>query len=342
MSTTTAQAEPKAREGKGKGRKNDPAALPWKGPKRRYDIVKEFVVALVVVSLLTLALAALFSSPDEPSLTLAAWAKTNPKDFVAAATAELDGSSASASYGAPYENIPDAGQKVGSLNLQKLAGVRVPVDPARAFVITPLGKFPAPGPDLTKALATWKAASPDQQTKWAAAYTEALAAAPDGDPAKVAKGDFGPVPVLTDNLLTMAQSGALDGPVILAGRFYQTNYTNGILFLGDGTFLEDKAVSQNLGGDQSGMMNETGSYPGQAWLWLYTFWYQIKPFSDGNTTIGANADAVVWFLMMLLSLLLLLVPFIPGIRSIPRWIPLHRLIWRDWYRSNTTSGNRSS
>jgi hypothetical protein len=23
------------------------------------------------------------------------------------------------------------------------------------------------------------------------------------------------------------------------------------------------------------MMNETGSYPGQVWLWLYTFWYQI-------------------------------------------------------------------
>ena len=37
------------------------------------------------------------------------------------------------------------------------------------------------------------------------------------------------------------------------------------------------------------MMNETGSYPGQAWLWLYTFWYQIKPFST-----SANADVLVW------------------------------------------------
>jgi hypothetical protein len=27
-----------------------------------------------------------------------------------------------------------------------------------------------------------------------------------------------------------------------------------------------------------------------------------------------------------------LVPFIPGVRSIPRWIPVHRLIWRDYYR----------
>ena len=32
------------------------------------------------------------------------------------------------------------------------------------------------------------------------------------------------------------------------------------------------------------MMNETGSYPGQVWLWLYTFWYQVKPFSSGRPT----------------------------------------------------------
>jgi hypothetical protein len=27
------------------------------------------------------------------------------------------------------------------------------------------------------------------------------------------------------------------------------------------------------------------------------------------------------------------VPFIPGLRSIPRWIPIHRLVWRNYYRS---------
>ena len=36
--------------------------------------------------------------------------------------------------------------------------------------------------------------------------------------------------------------------------------------------------------------------------------------------------------MMVLSALLVLVPFIPGIRSLPRWIPIHRLVWRDYYR----------
>ncbi len=77
------------------------------------------------------------------------------------------------------------------------------------------------------------------------------------------------------------------------------------------------------------MMNETGNYPGQPWMWLYTFWYQVPPFSTSD-----NADAQVWALMMLLTLGLALVPFIPGVRSIPRLIPIHRLIWRDYYRNN--------
>jgi hypothetical protein len=34
--------------------------------------------------------------------------------------------------------------------------------------------------------------------------------------------------------------------------------------------------------------------------------------------------------------LLLAIPFIPGLRDIPRWIPVHRLIWRDWNRQTTS------
>jgi hypothetical protein len=36
--------------------------------------------------------------------------------------------------------------------------------------------------------------------------------------------------------------------------------------------------------------------------------------------------------MAVLSAALVLVPFIPVVRSLPRWIPIHRLIWRDYYR----------
>jgi hypothetical protein len=78
------------------------------------------------------------------------------------------------------------------------------------------------------------------------------------------------------------------------------------------------------------MMNETGNFPGQAWLWLYTMWYQVAPF---NTSWGDNADALVWTLMMILTLLLLFLPLIPGLRSIPKWIPVYKAIWRDHYRA---------
>ncbi len=96
--------------------------------------------------------------------------------------------------------------------------------------------------------------------------------------------------------------------------------------MADGSALDDRAQAQHLLGTQWGMMNETGSYPGQVWLWLYTFWYQISPF-----TSSPNADALVAVIMGVLSLGLIIVPFLPGVRDLPRWIPIYRLIWRDWY-----------
>jgi hypothetical protein len=129
------------------------------------------------------------------------------------------------------------------------------------------------------------------------------------------------------SFLGLARSGGLEGELTSAGNFYGGDQTRSLLLLSDGAYLEDQARARHLGGDQWGMMNETGNYPGQPWMWLYTFWYQVEPFSSSG-----NADALVWGLMMLLSAGLVLLPFIPGLRSIPRWIPVHRLIWRDYYR----------
>ena len=42
-------------------------------------------------------------------------------------------------------------------------------------------------------------------------------------------------------------------------------------------------------------------------------------------TIAAYRDA--------LRLLLIFVPFIPGLRDLPRWVPIHKLIWRRHYAS---------
>jgi hypothetical protein len=37
--------------------------------------------------------------------------------------------------------------------------------------------------------------------------------------------------------------------------------------------------------------------------------------------------------MGVLSLAFVLVPFLPGVRSLPRHVPIYKLIWREHYRS---------
>jgi hypothetical protein len=281
-------------------------------------------------------LAAIFSSPDDAPITFKEWAKTDPGSFIATATQELAGTSGSATYGPPYNSASD-GLNMGPLYLQKWAGVTNPIDSANSFVIAPLRSAPQPT-QVTDALAAWDKATPEQQATWASGLDTAIAdaTAEDGsiDLAKVAKADYGPVPVLVSALGTMAASGSLDGILMSGGKFFQTDTTNQMLFLGDGAYLEDAAIANHLGGDQWGMMNETGAYPGQAWLWLFSFWYQIPPFNnEEQEPFGANADAYVWVIMAALSIGLAALPFIPGLRSIPRAIPVHRLIWRDYYRS---------
>ncbi len=290
-------------------------------PTRPYDLVKEFVIALLVTGLLTGLLAAVFSSPDRKAISLSMWAKAAPSDVVATATAELAGTSGSATYGAPYNNA-SPGQTLGPLSLQKWGGVRIPVDSAKDLVLTPLDQVEG-NKRLAAALKTWRAASPDRQTRWATAYGNALAAAPNGRPSQVKAGNYGPTPLLARQLLVLARTGSLEGLLTTRKTFYSSNATLPLLLLSDGSYLEDQARAEHLGGDQWGMMNETGNYPGQPWLWLYTFWYQVKPFSTSE-----NADAWVWGLMMLLTLGFILVPYIPGLRSLPRYLGVHRLIWR--------------
>jgi len=292
-----------------------------------YDLLKEVAIALVACLVLVIVLAAALSSPDVPSVTIQSWAQADPVDFTTTAANELAGQSLSAGYGAPY-NTTDAGQTLGPIAPSKWAGVRQPVDNAKDFVISPLQHASVGDSQLTSALSAFQGAPDSQKTTWLTAYTKALGAAKlqDGK-VVVASGDYGAVPLLMDRLLTVARSGGLDGLLLSSGHFYQTDFTKPLLFMGDGTYLSGLAAQQHLTGNQWGMMNETGQYPGQSWLWLYTIWYQIPPF---NT--APNGDLLVIILMGALTLGLLLVPFIPGLRDIPKLVPIYRLVWRRYYR----------
>jgi hypothetical protein len=133
-------------------------------------------------------------------------------------------------------------------------------------------------------------------------------------------------------LTNVAAQGSLDALLLAGGNFYSTDNTKQILFFGDGAYLDDAATAANLQGNTWGMMNETGRYPGQAWLWLYSIWYQVPPFTNEESApFGSNADAYIMFVVLGLTAGLMFAPLIPGLRSIPRVIPLHRKIWKTYY-----------
>ncbi|HXQ90418.1 MAG TPA: hypothetical protein VN768_02600, partial [Acidimicrobiales bacterium] len=307
----------------------------WNGPKIRYDLVKEFVIALVAMALLAVALAVVFSSPDDHPVTIRQWAQADPADFLATAVTELDGTSPTATYGPPYNSwAPGEGQKLGPIGLERWAGVHIPVNSAEDFVLSPLRLAATSDARLRAALTTYGAATAARQQAWTAAYTNGVAHVKfPGDAVVLPPGRYGPVAPMMTGLLTMAQTGGLDADLLASPQFYGTDYTKPLLFIADGSFLASEASAQHLQGDQWGMMNETGNYPGQAWLWLYTMWYQVAPFNTSS-----NGDVLVWALMMVLTLGLLLVPFIPGVRSIPRLVPVYKLIWRDHYRRLAAEG----
>lgn len=300
----------------------------WSGPTIRYDIIKEGTLASIIVFVLIILLASLFSSPDLPPVTIADWAKHAPDDFMATTASELDGTSDTANYGPPYNNGTGSIQQI-VIPLQQLGGVHEPINTAHDFVLSPLEKIAPTNPTLANALTMYESASSTQQQSWDKAYEDAVAKVTftEGTPV-LPKADDGPVPVLIATELTLARSGALDADLLAQQPFFGTNYTKPLLFLMDGSYFSSLAEKQNLTGDQWGVMNETGRYPGQPWLWLYTLWYQIPGLSD-----SPNVDLWAIYLTTVGTILLLAVPFIPGLRDIPYLIPIHRLIWKKWNKN---------
>jgi hypothetical protein len=315
-------------------RAEDESYREWTGAYRPYDILREATIALVVVLALVVGLTILFSSPDVPASTIKTWSRADPVDFVTTASTELDGTSGTGSYGPPYNHNSD-GQHIAFIHLAKWFGVSHPINTAQDFVLAPLSSLSGQ-PALQRAISTYQRTPTKIQTRWTSGYETALAKAsvtPSGS-ISVKPGSYGPVPTIMSSLLTFAQGGGLDGALLTSKQFYQTDYTKPLLFMADGGVLANRAQAQHLTGSQWGMMNETGSYPGQVWLWLYTFWYQIKPFSTSD-----NADILVMGVMGALTLALILIPFLPGIRDVPRHIPIYKLIWREHYRSLPPAGD---
>ncbi len=317
---------------------------PWKGPYAPYDLVKELCIAVGVITLLAVLLTVLFSSPDDRPSTIGQWSHELPADFATTAALELAEKSATAEYGPPYNHNSGSVQHFLFLHPQRWLGVSHPINTAEDYVVKPLETIPN-DPALQSALAEYKAAPEKQKKEWSEAYAaplEEYAAAVEEKktpPSTVAvntttgtvtvkASGTGPVPTKMASLQSLAQSGGLEGDLVSSREFFQTDYTKPLLFMADGGLLTERAEAQHLLGEQWGLMNETGSYPGQPWLWLYALWYQVEPMKS-----SPNADIQVLLIMTVLSLAFICIPFIPGVNRLPRKIPIYKLIWKEHYRS---------
>ncbi len=302
-------------------------------PMKPYDLLREGLIVLVFAIVVVVVLAAVFSSPDYPTVRGEDVANLQPVAYLQTSANILAGNHSVQEYGPPYNTAGDA-QSLYGVAPATWFGATTPVNPTQDFVLRPLQRVAVLNSDVASALNTYNAASTDQQQAWTSAYLDALdGATVSNGTVTIPPGGYGPVATMMDGMLALGRAGLLEGALTSSDRLpYSLNNTNSLLF-----FLDDVdatvAEKLDMAGDQWGVSHETGRYPGAWWLWPYTFLYQIKPMSSSG-----NADLEAVGIFTAAFLLLFLTPFIPILNRLPRYLGIHRLIWRDWYRNQNGSG----
>ena len=294
-----------------------------------------------MVSILTVLMAGMFGSPDEPQLTIKAWAANAGDNFYATAVQELAGTSESAGYGPPYNTA-------GTGSVRRAAG------PSEVVRRHASGR---PGQGLRHyATALSTAAGRCRSSPQALGRGQPRPAGRLGHHVRHcadrrlttisprSPGDYGPVPTLAKGLTAMAVSGALDGVLMAQGGFYQTDFTKQILFLGDGSYLDDAATAAHLQGNTWGMMNETGSYPGPGMAVAVLL---LVPDSAVQLRQPRRLPHQPRGCHHLLHhgrtvARTLVAPLRTRPEMNPPFDPLHRLIWQDYYHPQSTNTSSTS
>ncbi len=318
-----------------------PSSPPAGCPTGPYDLIKEVFLAAVVGGLLVLVLSVVFSSPDVPSMTFRNWAEENPTDFINTTFTEFNGTSETATYGPPYNSGTAQVQAIGPFAPMTWFPITFPINPPVDFVINPLKSASRFDAELATALRQWEAADAKQQAAWLAAYAKALPSKDlkieNGAPV-VPPGDYGPVQTFMSRMYQLAVTDALDQKISRQQpNQYITDYTWQLMYFGDSDSINDWASANLLDGSHMGMAHEVPNWPGQWWLTPYAFWYQVPALGNSSA-----ADLIIGLMMVGLFAVLILVPFLPIVRDIPRWIPVYRIIQREWFkgRCKDCSGRR--
>jgi hypothetical protein len=303
-------------------------------PMKPYDLLREGLIVLGIVATIVTVLAAIFSSPDYPTVRGEDVAKLQPIAYLRTTANILAGNSSIDGYGPPYTNDTANAQEILGIAPADWFGRTNPINPPQDFVLKPLARVAVLQPDVADALQTYQSATPSQQQTWLNAYLTALDTTTGNADGRVTlpEGDYGPIETLMNGMLDLGRAGLLEGALESNARLpYSLNFTRSLLYFQDDVYggVADKL---DLTGTQWGISHETGDYPGSWWLWPYTFLYQIGPIES-----SANADLLVGVIMLVFFLILLLMPFIPGLNRLPHWLKVYRLIWRDWYQRSGRS-----
>lgn len=301
-------------------------------PMKPYDMVREGLIVFGVMLTIILVLAAVWGFPGKNygPLTIKEVATKAPVAFLKRTVSYFSGTSRLQTYGPPYTHNDNHAQHIGPFCPNCWVGVIYPLNAKVDFVMQPLQQIAALDPNVATALNTYQNASAKQQTEWNNAYTSALNKAQVTHGRVVLPaGDYGPVPVLMNGMLTFARTGLLEAALTFNTNPnmapYETNYTRPLLYLG-GPIMSTVAGHFDEKGGEWGMSHMAGPYPGAWWLWPYTFLYQIPAI--GNSP---NGDLIAFLIFLVMLLIAVLAPVIPGLNRIPYVIPVYKIIWRDWY-----------
>ncbi len=299
-------------------------------PMKPYDMVREGLVVLTVMTTIIVILATAWGFPRIPPLTMQEVATKAPIPFAQRTLSYFSGQSGLQTYGPPYTADNANAQQVWGICPACWTGVTHPLNAQQDLVMQPLAQAALINPALAPVLAQYTSASADQQAAWNKAYSDALdkATLKDGNIILPA-GTYGPVPQLMDAMQTLARAGVLEGMLSQntdpAYAPYNTDYTRAFLYMG-GDIFDTVSNHFNEQGGEWGMSHMAGPYPGAWWLWPYTFLYQIPAIGNADA-----ADLIAGMIMAVFALLLIFLPFIPILNRLPYWIPVYRVIWRDWY-----------
>ncbi len=300
-----------------------------------FDLIKEGFVSLLIMVILILVVAAFAKAPYRPSVTNRQVATSDPVLFTNTTLGYLDGTEAIASYGPPYNNgfqgQQGGVQSLGSFAPQTWWGIPYPINTTQDFVLRPLSQVAQASQNqtLAAALSAYQSTPVTQQIAWVSTYRNALShATVVSGQVVVPPGNYGPLAVIIPAQLRLAQSGLLSGTLNQETNQgpYRWNVQNDLLYI-QGDALHNAAQSINMLGEQWGINHDEQAYPGPWWLTPYTFLYQVPPWS--TSPVG---DMLAAYTVAVLVIILIFVPWIPGLNRLPRVLPVYRLIWRDWYK----------